>query len=72
MQEKCIAPNTTLHDLMIIYETAFNEAKPGDEYAGNPSLWPLTRGVKAVANHLVELYETELDNQAYSLNEERR
>jgi hypothetical protein len=45
---KAIAPGLALQDLVQIFDQAANEADPGDELAGNPSLWPVTRGVKAV------------------------
>lgn len=48
-----IAPGLTLSDLTRIFEQAKKEAKPGDEYAGNPSLWPDVRGVRAVTDAIL-------------------
>jgi hypothetical protein len=43
---RAIAPGLSLHDLTMIFEQA---AKDGNPIAGNPSEWPTVRGVKAVA-----------------------
>lgn len=49
MSCKEITPGRTLHELTQTFSAAKAEAKPGDEYAGNPSKWPDVRGIKAVA-----------------------
>ena len=50
---EAIAPGLTLHDLVVAFEEASKEAKPGDEYSGDPSKWPDVRGVDAVAYTLL-------------------
>jgi hypothetical protein len=52
-----IAPGLTLHDLAQAFEAAKNEAKPGDEVAGNPSKWPELRQIVRV-QHGSHLYGT--------------
>jgi len=47
---RAIAPGLSIHDLVMIFDEAHNAAQPGDEMAGNPSRWPVTRGIKAVAD----------------------
>ena len=57
---KRVAPGLTLHDLVMAFERGKNEAGPSDEMAGNPSRWPVTRGVKAVTNTILDaVYGTE-------------
>lgn len=46
-------PGLTLHDLTMIYERA-SKSEGVSEYAGNPSDWPVVRGVKAVAEACIE------------------
>lgn len=49
----------TLHELVMIFDKASKEAAPGDEVAGNPMVWPVTRGVAAVAAALREARQQE-------------
>jgi hypothetical protein len=51
---RLITPQHTLHDLVMIFERAKNEANPGDELAGDPSQWPEVRGVRAVADAILD------------------
>jgi len=58
---RCYCPGLTLHDLTMIAERAKKEAKPGDEYAGDPSKWPDVRAVRAVADAVLNsIFEPEL------------
>ena len=57
---KRIAPGLTLHDLVMAFDRGESEAETGDDAAGNPSRWPVTRGVKAVTNTILDaVYGTE-------------
>lgn len=48
------APGLTLHDLVMIHDRASKESAPGDHFAGDPGKWPITRGVKAVADAVID------------------
>lgn len=50
-------PNHTLHDLMMIFEKAHKEGNP---LAGNPSLWPNTKGIKAIVETVKKVYGIEI------------
>ena len=45
-----IAPGLTIHDLVMVYE---NAAKNGNEFAGDPSVWPTSLGVLAVTEKIL-------------------
>jgi hypothetical protein len=49
-----VAPGLTLHDLTMIFERAKNEASHTDHLSGNPSKWPDTRGIIAVADAILD------------------
>jgi len=53
---KYIAPNLTLHDLMVIFNAARANTKPGDQFSGDPGKWPDVKGVRAVAEALTEAF----------------
>lgn len=57
LEAKYYVPGLTLHDLVVAYENAANEASPTDHLSANPSVWPTCRGVKAVVDAVVEAYE---------------
>ena len=45
------APGLTLHDLVCMFEEA---SATGNPLAGNPSEWPVTRGVQAVRDAIMK------------------
>lgn len=47
-----ISPGRTLHELLQAFANGKAEAKPGDEFAGNPSKWPDVRGIIAVVESI--------------------
>ena len=47
---RAMAPGLSIHDLVVAFEDAKAQAKPGDEFAASPSRWPEVRGVTAVCN----------------------
>jgi hypothetical protein len=51
---KAIAPGLSLHDLVKEFSRAEAEALPEDSLSGNPSKWPVVRGVSAVADLLLK------------------
>ena len=56
---KAIAPGLSLHDLVMTFEAA---SRGGNPIAGNPSDWPTTRGVKAVADAILKaVFESNAD-----------
>lgn len=61
---RAIAPGLSLHDLIVVFEAAKSEAKPGDEFAGNPSKWPDIRGIKAVTAAVVRAMQNRADGAA--------
>lgn len=48
------APGLTMQDLMRVFSEAKAQAKPGDEFAGNPSRWPDVRGINAVKEAILD------------------
>jgi hypothetical protein len=48
-----IAPGLTMSDLVSIYDEAEKKAAPNDHLAGDPSKWPITRGVSAVTEAIL-------------------
>lgn len=57
MRAAAVAPGITLHDLCMAFTRAEKQAKPGDEYSGNPAKWPMVRGVSAVVDALYKAIE---------------
>lgn len=51
---RLVTSEHTLHDLVMIFERAKSEAEPGDELSGNPGKWPEVRGVRAVADAILD------------------
>lgn len=47
LETRAIAPNLSLQDLVQVYEAASKEGNPA---AGNPSEWPVSKGVRAVVD----------------------
>jgi hypothetical protein len=56
---KYVAPGVTMQDVSRAYARGKAKAKPGDEFAGNPSRWPTHRGLAEVVDLLVEAFENE-------------
>lgn len=48
-----VAPGKTMQELVVLFEAASKEGSP---FAGNPSKWPVTRGVKAVVEAVLDGY----------------
>lgn len=61
LQCRFIAPGLTLHDLVVAFEDAKAQARPGDEFASNPSRWPEVRGIIAVRNAIVRAIYGEVE-----------
>lgn len=53
---KAIVPGTTLHELAVIYENAYNEADSDSsaKYSANPSKWPSNVALQAVVDKILE------------------
>lgn len=49
-----VAPGLTMRDLINTYADATKDCTPADDLAGNPSKWPVTRGVKAIVDSMLK------------------
>ena len=57
---RAVVPGLSLHDLVMLFDAAHDGAKPGADLSGNPSEWPVVRGVNAVAEAMLDaLYPPE-------------
>lgn len=48
------APGLTLQDLVALHDEAYRSVPPEAQFSGNPSNWPITRGVRAVADAVID------------------
>lgn len=51
---RMVVPGLTLHDIVMVFENAKNKAKSSDRVAGNPTVWPEVRGVKAIIATIID------------------
>jgi hypothetical protein len=51
-----VAPGLTMQDLTNAFDRAWQEASPQDALAGDPSKWPINRGVAAVTDLIVRAF----------------
>lgn len=51
---RAIAPGISMQDLVHAYSQASEATEPGDQYSGNATKWPVYRGVKAVADMILD------------------